>query len=136
MNNFFSLELSQEMQAAGCVSDSPYWHIENMTSHTWYCAYVEDLTHSQWNNLGELPTVQAFHLSDFLSPSPQARENCRIWWPESYRSRTKCPDTKPGCIVIHSTEYFISDERRHELLNLDTTQESIDDFMKRTRRKG
>lgn len=103
MTTFFSRELSQALQDAGCVSQSNFYYVTTV-------GYVECnyLPRLKWPEDFSSKEVQAFHPWDLCGPSEIARENRKIIWPE----------VDPNC-----TSGCLAEDHRHELIDLPSHEE-------------
>lgn len=116
--NFFSLELCQEMQKAGLISESGFWWFKegklfDDDSDSFHIVYEDD---EVFDCFVDRKHCVAFTAFDLIAPTETARNNASLWW-----GKGKGP--------------FSWWLKVHEIIDLDTTKESVEDYVKRTRRK-
>lgn len=111
--NFFSIDLCKEMQAAGLVSESGFWYWFSEEDYEWTVRSWEPVQSPHVIGVYAIPAFTAF---DLIAPTETARSNAKKWFQKSEDS-------------------LLWLERIHNLVDLDTTKESVEDYVRRMRRK-
>lgn len=106
---FFSRELSQALQEAGCVSTFNFWMRNNEQDPTlFYFPNGPDLE-------DRIYFTQLLHPWDLCGPTEQARGNAMKWFGEEVVTNSHIPD------VVYVSKGW--KERRHDIIDLKTNEE-------------
>ncbi len=117
--SFFSVEFCKILQAAGIVNESGFnyvgGHPEPITMSEFAFMHPGEIS----DKLEIIPAYVAEIA--FLGPSETARENAKKWFGKPYGNEFEGNDpSRVGRLMLN---------------NLDTTKESVEDFLRRTRGK-
>lgn len=103
MDQFAPLELSKRLHRLGCVSSAGFYYEEVSGSFAYgprFCS--PDAKFEQRAEPEYRKYVPAFHVSDFLSPSEQSRDNCRKIWPLKCKRESRRECHKCGFLAMYS----------------------------------
>lgn len=131
--NFLPIDLCKELQSAGIVNESGFVYEKASRSGEWLVVYSGGIRTTEFREIYPAYVAEIA----FLGPSETAKENARKWFGDQEHKEGKYRRAACWCknSVYEDIFAFCFDTLRHELNDLDTTRESVEDFLRRTRAK-